>query len=109
MAVDIADEAVVVVPLVLARPAGDGSIGLRPADQALVDGEAAEHPSWSVVARDDRAAAYPRTSKGVRDLQAAGPAADHDDVVVAVRKGTHIYPDHLVAARSRLASVCSMR
>jgi hypothetical protein len=84
----VPDEAVVVVPLVLAGAVRERRVGLRPADQALVDGEPAEHSSGSGVARDDRAAPDPDPCQRIGDLQPAGPAADHDDVVLAGREGT---------------------
>src|SRR4051794_6267469 len=51
-----ADEAVVVVPFVLARAALERRVRLRPADQALVDGEAPEHAAGCWVTRDRCAA-----------------------------------------------------
>ena len=50
-----------------------------------------------------------RTGQGVGDLEATGPAPDDDDVVVAGREDTIRYSDHVLAARSRLASIWSMR
>ena len=106
MALDVAEQAVVVVPLVLARAAGDRRVGLRPADQPLVHGKAAEHATRAVVARDDGAAVDPRPGEGVRHLEATGAAADDDDVVGAWREGPLVYyPAHVLAMRSRLASI----
>jgi hypothetical protein len=48
----VRDEAVVVVPLVRARPGLDRSVGLRPREEALEDRKPAEHPARRVVAGD---------------------------------------------------------
>ena len=105
MALDVSEEAVVVVPLVLAGSSRDRSIGLRPADQALVHGEATEHAAGLLVSRDDCAAADAGTGQAVCDLEATGATADDDDVVGAGRERTLVYPAHVLAARSRLASI----
>ena len=83
----VRDEAVVVVPLVLARARLGRRVRLRPREQALEDRKLPEHASRRVVPRDGRAVdAEPR--EAVARLQAAGPASDHDDGVVARRKRT---------------------
>jgi hypothetical protein len=84
----VADEAVVVVPLVLARATLERRVRLRPADQALVDREAPEHTARRRVARDRRAPGNTRAGKAVGGLQSAGPAPHHHDVVIARRKRT---------------------
>jgi hypothetical protein len=86
----VADEAVVVVPLVLTRAPLERRVRLRPADQALVDGEAPEHAARRRVARDHRAPGNPRAGDAVRGLQSARPAPHHHDVVVARRKRTRL-------------------
>ena len=57
--------------LVLARAALERGVGLRPADQALVDGKPPEHPARRRVARDDRAALDPGPRQAVRRLEPA--------------------------------------
>ena len=84
----VAYEAVVVVPLVLARASVERGVRLRPADQALVEREAPEHPARRRVARDHRTSGNPRACEAVCSLQSSGPASDQHDVVVAGRKGT---------------------
>ena len=49
----IGDEAVVVVPLVLAGAGLRGRVRLRPGEEALEDGVAPEHPAGRLVPRDD--------------------------------------------------------
>src|ERR671923_52042 len=82
----LADEAVVVVPLVLARAPLERRVRLRPADQALVEREAPEHAARRRVARDRRAPRNAAAGETVRGLQSAGPTPDHHDVVVARRE-----------------------
>jgi hypothetical protein len=84
----VADEAVVVVPLVLARASLERRVRLRPADQALVDREAPEHTARRRVAREHRAPGDPRAGEAVRRLQSARPASHQDDVVLAGRERT---------------------
>ena len=84
----VADEAVVVVPLVLARAALERRVRLRPADEALIDREAPKHAARRRVARDHRAPGNPRAGEAVRGLQSAGPASHQHDVVVARRERT---------------------
>ena len=84
----VADEAVVVVPLVLARASLERRVRLRPADQALIDREAPEHAARRRVARDHRAPGNPCAGEAVRGLQSAGPASHHHDVVLARRERT---------------------
>ena len=57
--------------------------------------------------REIRRSADPRAGERVRDLEPARPAADDDHVVVAGREGALVYPDHVLAARSRRASVAA--
>jgi hypothetical protein len=75
-------------------------LGPRPADQPLIDGEAAEHAARRLVARKDRHVLDPRTRERVRALEPARPAADDDDVVVAGREGT--LADHALAFAEHL-------
>src|SRR5437764_912607 len=105
----VADEAVVVVPLVLARPVRKRRLRPRPADQPLVDGKAAEHAARRVGAREDGDARDPGAGERVRRLEPARPAADDDDVVVAGREGALVYPGHTLALRSRWTSAWSIR
>ena len=66
----VGDEAVVVEPLVLARPRLHGRVRLRPREEPLEDRAAAEHPAGRVVPRDDGVVdAEPR--EAVARLQAA--------------------------------------
>ena len=81
----VRDEAVVVVPLVLAGARLCRRVRLRPREQALEDRELPEHASRRVVPRDRRAVDA-QSREAVARLQAAGPASDHDDGVVARRK-----------------------
>jgi len=90
----VADEAVVVVPLVLARPVRERRLWPRPADQPLVDGEAAEHAARRVVARENGDALDPGARERVRCLEPARPAADDDDVVLAGWEGSLVYSGH---------------
>jgi hypothetical protein len=90
----VPDEAVVVVPLVLACPVCERRLRPRPADQPLVDGEATEHATGRVVAREGRDALDPGACERIRSLEPAGPAADHDDVVLAGREGAFVYSGH---------------
>jgi hypothetical protein len=90
----VADEAVVVVPLVLARPVRERRLRPRPADQPLVDRKAAEHAARRVVAREDRDTLDPGARERVRRLEPARPTADHDDVVLAGREGPLVYSGH---------------
>src|SRR5262249_5254845 len=105
----VADEAVVVVPLVLARPRLERRVGLRPADQPLINRPAAEHAAGRRVARENGAACDAGAGEAVRGLQAAPPRPHHHDVVLARRKRSLLYPSQALAARSRRASICSMR
>jgi len=84
----VADEAVVVVPFVLAHASLERRVRLRPADQALIDRKAPEHAARRRVARDHRAPGNSRAGEAVRGLQPAGPASDQNDVVVARRERT---------------------
>ena len=84
----VADEAVVVVPLVLPRAPLERRVRFRPADQALVDRKAPEHATRRRVAREHRAPGNPRAGEAVRGLQSAGPASHQYDVVVAGRERT---------------------
>ena len=80
----VGDQAVVVVPLVLAGGALVRRVRLRPGEQPLVDRPLAEHAAGRVVLRDDRVLdAEPRECVG--GLQAARPAADDDDRILAGR------------------------
>ena len=83
----VAQQRVVVVPLVFGRLALDRRLRLRPADQPLEDWEAAEHPRGFLVARDDREPPDTRAREAVRGLEAARTAADDHDVVVARWEG----------------------
>jgi hypothetical protein len=82
----VADEAVVVVPLVVSRAGLEGRVGFRPREQPLVDREGEEHPAWAFVARDERVLDAEAREEIAR-LQAAGPAPDDDHWVFARRKG----------------------
>ena len=85
------DEAVEVVALVLAAVVGEGRVWLGPREQALEEGELSEHAAGRGIGRDDGVVdAQPR--EVVRDLQAAGPAADYDDAVLAGRERTRVGP-----------------
>ncbi len=85
----VGDEAVLVVQLVLARPARDVGARVRPADQPLEEREALEHAAGAVVGRDRRVLdAEP--AEAVAHLQAARPTADDDDRVLARREGARL-------------------
>src|SRR5919106_5157738 len=86
MLVLLGEEAVVVVPLVLARAAVGGRVRLRPREQALVDRRPAEHPSRLVVRRE-QGVLDPEAGEAVARLEAAGSAPDDDDRIVAGREG----------------------
>src|SRR5439155_7757941 len=81
----------------------------RPADQPLVDGKAAKHAAWRFVSGEDGDARDPGPRERVGALEPAGPAADHDDVVVAGRERPLVYPGHTLALRSRCTSAWSIR
>src|SRR4029453_3750771 len=102
----LGEQAVVVEPLVLPRPALEGRVGLRPRDQALVDGEALENPPGRIVPRAAGVADAERPQFVAR-LEPAGAAPDDDDVVVARRKRLRVYWRHSSALRSRSASAWS--
>ena len=85
----LAQQAVVVVPLVGASTALDGRVGLCPGEEPLVDRPLAEHPARGVVLRDDRVLdAEPL--QAVARLQPAGAAPDHDDGILAGREGPRV-------------------
>jgi hypothetical protein len=79
----VADQAVVVVELVLARPAQTGCFRLRPADQPVEDREAAEHPAGLLV-RGDHGVLDPEPRERVARLQ-PGRSAPDDDQRIATR------------------------
>src|SRR4030095_10687380 len=104
----LAEQRVVVVPLVLARATLDRRLRLRPADQPLEHRKATEHPGGLVVTGENGDAADSRAREGIRHLWTARAAADHDDVtrprwVRAVRRL------HSFAERRRWASALSIR
>jgi hypothetical protein len=82
----LGEQAVVVVPLVLARAAVGGRVRLRPREQALVDRRPAEHTSRLVVRRE-HGVLDAEAGKAVARLETAGSAPDDDDRVVAGREG----------------------
>src|SRR4051794_23436583 len=103
----VGQEAVVVVPLVLAGGPLGRRVGLRPGDQALVDREPPEHPARLLVAGND-GVLYAEAAQEVRGLKPAGAAADDDDVVVAGRRGP-LYGCQSSVPRRRRASTRSRR
>ena len=106
----VADEAVVVVPLVLARARLERRVRLRPADQALVDRQAAEHAARRGVAREHRAARDSGAGEAVRGLQAAGPASRQRTTSYSPGgNGRASTPSQTFAARNRRASIWSIR
>ncbi len=80
----LGEQAVVVVPLVLARRPLDRRVGLCPADEALEDRKTLEHPTRPLVARQDRVP-DPQAPEAIAGLEPARTAADHDHVVFAGR------------------------
>jgi len=80
----LGDQAVVVVPLVFAGGALVRRVRLRPGEQPLVDRPLAEHAAGRVVLRDDRVL-HTEPRERVGGLQAARPAADDDDRILAGR------------------------
>ena len=83
----VGEEAVLVARLVRARPALLGLGLVRPADQVLVEREAAEHAAGRVVGGEERVVDAEPAERVAR-LQAAGAAADDDDAVLAWWEGT---------------------
>ena len=103
----LGDEAVVVVELVLARAVRIGRVGLRPADQALEDGQTPEHAPRPVVG-GEHGVVDAAALELVARLQPSRPAADHYD---AVGPGFErpLYARASSIPRRRFASILSMR
>ena len=85
----LAQQAVVVVPLVGAGTALDGRVRLCPGEQPLVDRPLAEHSARGVVLRDD-GVLDAEPLQAVARLQPAGAAPDHDDGILAGREGPRV-------------------
>jgi hypothetical protein len=108
----VGDEAVVVIPLVLAGVPAVRRVGFRPRQQALEDRPLPEHAAGTVVGGDD-GMLDPVARQEIRRLQTAGPAADHDHVVVPRREGPlglGAHPDSsVVVPRNRRDIASSIR